>query len=444
MMNFATYNRPWLEEIAAQKAYITRQEMRDRVAAFVAEQRAPKSVLLPIPLSFDRDTFEELAAAGRLVMSAQTKILQHLYQKESRPELLRRFDFAESMDALVDWDELLAASCTISRIDVVPSNEGYYFCELNPDSSVGGTEVSDWIKVISDGLSVPLAEGMASPQDATVRVLRKTLERKGLQRLVICDWSTNRGNGYFGFDLLRGHLARAMPELELHLIVETEYREEWFAPEEARRTLVHRGFMHQDMTDGGAFVRRLRESGATVVNTFDSEIRMHKGWFALLCDAQYHPLLDAAEVAAIKRYLPHTVAVTGTNLEDLLAQKAQLVFKLNLSSGGDGVMMGADHSAEYLREKIEAKGVERWSAQQVIVSDGIDLPFTNAFEFTKHNVVLGLYMIDGLASGMMVRASSRSKVVNVASGVGGYSWAVPMSQDEQARHIAALRRAANR
>lgn len=440
-MNFATYNRPWLEEMRAQKAYITRSGVFDKVRTFVAEQQAANSRLLPIPLLFDRHTFEVLAAAGLLIMSAQTKILQHLQQQSSRAELLRRFDFPETMEPIVNWDELISDPHTISRLDVVPSNDGYQFCEFNPDSSVGGTEVADWLQLVSDALQWPLAENMASPQHATVGLFRRVIEENRLQRLVICDWSANHGNGYFGFDLLRGHLKRAMPELEIHLIYENEYQEAWFDPREGRRTLVHRGFMHQDMTDGGAFVRRLCDSGATIINTFETDLRMHKGWFAMFCDARYHHLLTTAEIDAIKQYIPHTVAVSRDNLDDLLRRKAELVFKLNVSSGGDGVLMGADHSAEQLRGLVEAKGLERWSAQQAIAFDGLDLPFSSDLEFTRHNVVLGIYVIDGTASGMMVRASSRSKVVNVASGTGGYTWAVPVTPEEQARYLAAVRRA---
>jgi uncharacterized circularly permuted ATP-grasp superfamily protein len=168
---------------------------------------------------------------------------------------------------------------------------------------------------------------------------------------------------------------------------------------------------------------------------------MHKGWFAMFCDARYHHLLTTPEIDAIKQYIPHTVAVSRDNLDDLLRRKAELVFKLNVSSGGDGVLMGADHSDEQLRGLVEAKGLERWSAQQAIAFDGLDLPFSSDLEFTRHNVVLGIYVIDGTASGMMVRASSRSKVVNVASGTGGYTWAVPVTPEEQARYLAAVRRA---
>lgn len=97
------------------------------------------------------------------------------------------------------------------------------------------------------------------------------------------------------------------------------------------------------------------------------------------------------------------------------AQKAYIV-KLGTSSGGADVLMGADLPADKLRALLEAKGVERWIAQKVITFDGLDIPFTSDLEFIRHNIVLGLFMIDSRASGMGVRASSRSKIVTSSAG----------------------------
>jgi hypothetical protein len=440
-MNFATYIRPWLDEMRAQKDCIFRRGALDKVKSLLAEQGAHKTPLLPVPLVFDRATFDALAAAGLLVMSAQDKIVKHLVKQHSRSELLRRFDIPESMEPTVDWDALVTGTYVISRFDVVPSNDGFYFCELNRDSSVGGPEVADCFEAYCQAMRWPLFERMESAQQLDVRLFRRAIEERGLSRIVLCDWSANRGSGYFGFDLLRQHLTRALPGVEIRLVYETEYPEAWLDPREGKRTLVHRGFMYQDITDGGAFMRRLRESGATVINTFETEIQINKRWFALFCDPQYHHLLTAAERDAIARYVPHTVEVTRDNLDGLLRDKANLAFKLASSYGGGGVMMGADHSAEQLRTAIEAKGVESWLAQKAIAFEGIDLPYTSEFQFIKHNVVFGLYLIDGRAAGLTCAASSRSKVVNIHAG-GGYTWAVPVTPDEQAQHLAAIRRAA--
>ncbi|TMQ18654.1 MAG: circularly permuted type 2 ATP-grasp protein [Deltaproteobacteria bacterium] len=440
-MNFATYIRPWLDEMRAQKETIIRRGAIDKLTSLLAEQRAHKTPVLPIPLTFDRAAFDALAAAGRLIASAQTKIVRQLMRDHTRVELLRRFHIPEAMEPTMDWDELVTGAHVIARFDVVPSSDGFYFCEYNRDSSVGGTEISDCLQVFCNAMRWPITEHMASPQQACVRLLRRLAQERGLERIVLCDWSANRGSGYFGFDLLRQHLTRALPELEIRLVYETEYPEAWLDPREGRRILVHRGFMYQDITDGGAFMRRLRDSGATIINAFETEILMNKRFFAMFCDPKYQRLFTAEERDAIARYVPHTVAVTRDNLDELLRNKAELVFKLGASYGGHDVMMGAEHSAEQLRSAIEAKAVEEWIAQKVIAFEGIDLPFTSEFEFTNHNVVFGLYLIDGEASGLTVRASGR-KVVALQSGAGGYTWAVPMSADERAQAITAIRQIA--
>ena len=51
------------------------------------------------------------------------------------------------------------------------------------------------------------------------------------------------------------------------------------------------------------------------------------------------------------------------------------------------------------------------------------------------------FLIDGEASGLTVRASGR-KVVALQGGAGGYTWAVPMSTEEQTQAIATIRQIA--
>lgn len=439
-MSFRTFNREWIEEMRAQREHILACGALEKVQAFLDAHQVTKMPTLPIPLSIDLDTFERLAAAGRLLMAAQAKILRHLCQAYSRAEVLRMFNIPEAMVPFIDWDELFAGNYPISRFDIVLSNDGYYFCELNRDSSVGGIEFADCLEVFCEAMGWPLTEeGWDPPQRSTARLLARVAAEKGLRRLVLCDWSTNRGNGFFGFGPLHERLVRELPELEVHLVYENEYPDAWLAPDEARQTLFYRGFMYQDMTDDGAFIRRLWQSGATIINTFETELWMNKGWFAMFWDPRYRGLLGKAEIEAIEQYVPRTMVLNQDNLEQALRDRAGLVFKHDYSYGGQGVLMGADHGADELRALIEAQGAERWSAQQAITSDGLEIPHDADFTSTRHDLVLGLYLIDDRASGVFVRASSSSKIVNVSLGVAGSTWAVPMTPEAQARHLAYIR-----
>ena len=63
----------------------------EKVQGLLTSVRAHKMPILPIPLSFDSETFERLVSAGWLVSSAQTRILRHLCDIHSRSEVLRLF-----------------------------------------------------------------------------------------------------------------------------------------------------------------------------------------------------------------------------------------------------------------------------------------------------------------------------------------------------------------
>jgi uncharacterized circularly permuted ATP-grasp superfamily protein len=197
--------------------------------------------------------------------------------------------------------------------------------------------------------------------------------------------------------------------------------------------------MYQDMDDGAAFYRRLLASGATVINTLETEILISKVWFALLWDARYRPLLTREQVGAIERHVPETRCVAPENVDALMRRKDDWVFKTNSGFGGKGVFVGADHEEGELRACIAERGAEQWIAQRLVDHGGLDMPCDATFASERNHLVFGLYVFDGHTSGMMVRAGRRSRVVNVSNGVGAAGWAIAMTLEERARFLSRIR-----
>jgi hypothetical protein len=258
-----------------------------------------------------------------------------------------------------------------------------------------------------------------------------------MRRVLVCDWSRYRGTNQFAFDFLQEALKQALPHLDVRMGYENDYPEEWLQPGSGSDLLVYRGFMYADMDDDGRFIKRICDSGAMVINTFETEIRSNKRWFALLHDAACQRLLDAEELRAVERFVPRTVAIDRGNVDALLAQKDQYVFKLNCSSGGRGVYFGNEHSADELQAVFAKQGPEHWTAQAPIDSTTIDLPCADEAS-AAHRLVLGLFLVDGHASGVNVRASKHSRVVNVSLGVASCLWASPSTPDTYQSLLARL------
>jgi glutathionylspermidine synthase len=427
-MQFHELNTDWLNTLRRHGALIEASGAVEQTRRYLASKGAADEPYLPIPLLMDKAQFEEVAQAGRLLLRAQGKILSHLAATLGRSGLCQLFEVPSAIQPFVDWDNLIDGHNLVVRFDVVPSSDGYRFCEINCDSTVAGFELFECQKRYGDALGWPLSAQQRAPHEDICRLFRRLTQRHDLRRVLVCDWSCYRSTSTFAFDFLHEALQQSLPGVDVRMAYEDDFPEDWLQPGQGRDLLVYRGFMQADMNDGGRFIQRICDSGAMVINTFETEIRSNKGWFALLHDAALQPLLDAQELQAVRRFVPHTVALRPDNTQALLASKDRHVFKLNCSSGGRGVYFGSEHSAEELRAVFARNGSAQWTAQAPIDSSTIELPASEG-ESAAHRLVLGLFLVDGQASGVNVRASRHSRVVNVSLGVASCLWASPTTPE---------------
>src|ERR1035437_6534271 len=216
------------------------------------------------------------------------------------------------------------------------------------------------------------------------------------------------------------YLRLMAPDLETSYRDEHTYPADWLRPDEAKRTLVHRLVTHDDTPDGGAFLVRLRDSGATVTTMFEAELKMHRRWFSLLCDPHYQHLLDADELATIEQYVPHTYDLRPGTVDAAVAEKDRLVFKRSYTYGGKGGLIGDQHSPGQLRALLTADG-SAWVAQRRVYTSSLDLRAADGRTMPFY-LVLGMFLYGDQASGLLVRATARSPLVNVSQD-GGASWA---------------------
>jgi len=221
--------------------------------------------------------------------------------------------------------------------------------------------------------------------------------------------------------MLQDYLRLIAPDLEVSYQDDLTYPADWLAPAEARRTLIHRLVTLDETPDGGAFLVRLRQLGATLSCGFEAELKMHRIWFSLLHDSDHRHLFDERERAVIDRYVPYTFQLSERNLAATLADKDRYIFKTSYSYGGKGVLLGSEHSPDELAEALSAPGIQAWTGQQAVPTASLELPTpdggTAPFYF-----VLGMYGYGDNYNGLLVRGALGSPVVNVSRG-GGVSWA---------------------
>ncbi|MCU1349753.1 MAG: hypothetical protein JWO56_2783, partial [Acidobacteria bacterium] len=246
---------------------------------------------------------------------------------------------------------------------------------------------------------------------------------------------------YMSFERMRGHLAQAVHPIPVFIADEKTCEADWLRPEEARRTLFYRGFLMDEMDDGGVFLDRLIALGATVINTYESEIRMDKAWFVLFHDETIRPLLTARERELIDAYLPYTCDIGGHNAASLIEHKSRYVFKEKHSFGGKGIHFGEETPAEELSALFDDHPGE-WTAQEVVPIAPAMFPVDAGFRSELQKVVFGLYLYGSRVNGMLFRASTHSRIVNVTVGSARLAWAFPANETTRAELVTSLREAA--
>jgi hypothetical protein len=331
------------------------------------------------------------------------------------------FEVPAGMAAHIDWADVAATRPRMLRADVIPAEDGYYFCELNHFSGVGAGEGYHSAHTFAELLDRPVAGVSPFRQLACQYAIE--CQRAGLTRVVILDTTMHRAQGFGEQLMLQRYLRLMAPDVEVRYHDEQTYPAGWLAPGEAKRTLVHRIVTYDDTPDEGAFLARLRDGGATVSCMFEAELKMHRRWLSLLCDPGCRRLLDDEECATIERYVPHTYDVHPDTVDAAIADKDRLVFKRSYTYGGKGVLIGDEHSPEQLRALLTAQG-SAWVAQRRVYTSSLDLPVTGGADprTEPFYFVLGVFVYGDNASGLLVRAAARSSVVNVSQG-GGVSWA---------------------
>jgi hypothetical protein len=412
-----------------------------RVLGAALGDRIPRHVplkeLLPIPVVlFPEDEFQALAQGLRAVLSAQQKILRALRKSYTQEELLDRFCVPQRVRPFVDWKLLDAGANIIGRVDIVPTpSGGYRFCELNIGPAIEGPQMHghchDFLRAV--GVSTREYQGGDSPYVDLGALIRERCRLEGRERIVILDLDSYHTDGPLVYDQLLRYVEAQCAGCEVHLIKMAQYRDEWLRKDEARKTLVYRLFLEDEVNGEWALVERILDSGAYVLNTFENYILGSKAWFPILCDESYRPLLSEAEVAAIETFVPASYDISMANLASVLASKDRLVFKKSDSTEGRGVMLGSERSAAELLGVLDGR-LGEWSAQELVPALAPEFPQTRWAEAVAQNAVLGLYHVDGNCSGLLFRCNGNTRVVNLASG-GKVAWALRVTDAEYRKLI---------
>lgn len=321
-------------------------------------------------------------------------------------------------------DELQHGQRIIGRYDIIPTNEGYQFCELNVDSSLGGLKFFDCMAEYCDSIGWFTREKYNSPRKDVANYLRELVITHQFERVVIFSLKEYVEEGGGTVKCLFDSVATTIPEVPVLRLDEENYPVELLDNSIGKKTLIYRMAMYEDVACQD-LLEKIMESGATIINSFETEIRSNKNWFAIFHEPFYQTLLTGTERAAMSKFVPYTIHLTPENINSVLEEKERFVFKANRSYGGVGVHIGANKDLDFLRKTLG--DLKNWTAQTLVESEELFLPDDETFTIKPHKIVLGLFQVMDKYSGIVVRASMNNRIVNVTYGA-KIGWAYSVSQ----------------
>jgi|GEM_PF-3830253 len=432
-MSFAEFNKKWVDNLVYIKDYIQGKNVVQSIDIFLNKYEA-RFPTLPIPLVIENSEYEELCQASKLLVEAQTSILKFLLSKYSKNQILEMFNLPSQAEQYVDWRELELGEKIIARPDIIPSTKGYKFCELNVESSLGGIKFFDCYNDYCNSIGWKVNDQI-SPRKNIAKYLKKIVLKHNFKRVIILTLKQYLTEGSGTVKSLLESVKEQIQEIPVLLCDEENYPENLFDPEEGRNTLIYRLALYDDINCHSLFTK-IFDSGATMINTFETEIRSNKKWFALFHDVEYKSLLTEQEYLAILKYTPYTICIFKDNIDFLMENKDKFVFKANRSYGGVGVFIGFENETTFLKETL--KNAKEWTAQEYFESEILSLPENISFDIKQNKIVLGLFQILDDFSGIVVRGSTLNSIVNVTNGA-KIGWAFPTSLGDRDNLIEDLR-----
>ena len=423
-MIFNHFNKPWIDHILLNKDLSIVQEAIQETYNFMKKCHSSLPIL-PIPLIIEKDCYQDICSASKLLIEAQTKIIKFLLSAHTQDEILEMFNLPHSIKSYIDWDALNKVNKIIGRFDIVPSDKGYKFCEINADTTSGGIKIYDCFKDYGN-LFIKGHDNM-SPRYNIAKYIREMIAEHKFDKVIIFTIKKYLFGGSGTVQSLFDYIAANIPEVPVMLFDEESYPINLLNSSENKKTLIYRIAAYKDI-HFHPLLTKIFDSGATIINKFETEIRWNKNWFSIFYDPKYQDLLTDNERAAILKFVPPSFQLTSENIESFLQNKNQYVFKLNRSYGGAGVYIGADNKTEFLREVLT--NVTEWTVQEIIECQELLLPEDESFEMKPHKVVLGLFHISDKYSGILVRANIKMRVINMNSGT-KIGWAFPCSKEER-------------
>lgn len=391
----------------------------------VAKEDGHLVAAYPFPVFLPFEYYRELQDASDNLLGIQYKMLKKIIDTMPPEEILNLFSIPAYLKTFIDWERLYSAPPTLGRMDIVFDDDGRpLICEFNIDSSIGGGDFYAYIEHAKTAVPGLFPEGchFDSFYESLAGHLIALAEEHDKSEIGLFMWHTWLHKGLYNYRYLMDHVEAK--GFKICKITESDIKN---GKNFMENKLMFRALAKEHMVDDLDFMKNLFDRGMYLISDFGDEIYCSKIWYGLLCDETYAAGLTLNEKKMIATYIPHTRLIDKENLNELIKEKNHWIFKPVDAYGGKGILIGEETIEDEIRKGI--KEHERtWIAQEFIKGSEILLPDGENRDYLKFHAVFGLFKVAKEYSGMSLRLSNATKIVNISGGKSLAAWAIPVEK----------------
>lgn len=393
-------------------------------------------VMFPPPL-FDAQQVGRIVQVSQAMLKLIESIPERLFGGDYRALMAYQGMAQDDIDFLLNFTNPrhIAMATAFARPDVLLTEDGFQFVEVNVAPPIGGLGICDRVRSAFSGdpyCAFLRARGVAcaAPHTGTVwgRCMR-TLARRAarLARPTFFEATADPGEN-LGDDFTQPDFAALVADSGFRLITgpiqQLEVRADGVFYRGERIDIVFTCFTCAESRRfvPRALLRALAQADLREVVDFIapplSAVFDNKINFEILSSAAFSHRFNAAERALIERHVPRTRRLSAALLEQVAGDPAGYVLKPASEYGGIGVVIGAAVGAAAWRAALEQALA---SGELYIVQDTITRPYLwrGGEAGTPHSMCLGPMLFGHAYAGTLLRHApygESAPVINCAQG----------------------------
>ena len=344
------------------------------------------------------------------------KVIKHYY---ADAEYRKLFPFSKEEEELILTDTGYETSVPVMRMDVFYNEEtkDFKFCELNTDGTSAMVEDYELAKAFSlNNLPCEIVGNVATFElfdtfvSAVGRIYDGFKNKISNPRLAIVDFLDRAYLPEFE-EFVRRFKKYGYPA-KICDIRKLRYEDGILLDEDGERVdIIYRRAVTVDVMNNlpecTDFTNAYKDGAVCVLGGIKTQIIHHKALFYILRDKLTQSILTERERELIEKHIPYTERLENSDIAEVKKNRARYIIKPCDSYASKGVFAGVDYTDEEWAKLVDENKNNDYIVQEYCTpykTENIYMADKKP-EFKMYSNLTGLYVYDGVFSGIYSRLS---------------------------------------